>query len=459
MGATPVAAETGRLTVSTPFSVSLSQTGVANRLDVVGLLEYDNLSLILGISQNSDGRYGAIYPWGFLASNYYRLLDNGAWGTLGPVRFRAGRFGLTPEVDSRYALFRNPVAPAAPLIDVVFDFAPFTYRTEWVQLTYNSFFGYPDRGAAIKTYALDLGEIRFGLQDASIYEDSFFDFEFFASPMPGYVTQYVNVSGNLPTAQSGNDNSVMGGFLEWRPGPHYAYFQFLIDDINLNRFFFPDGQQLPDKLAFTAGGEMRERWGTVGLHLGMATKQTFQPIGDSNYETEYSYTFVPSATVGPDGRIIPLEDNYLGYLWGENALSTQVTYEGAIGPRTSWGFDLAADLEWVISGAKSPANPWHDVLDPPGVTEFLNDAVLNHRLVASAVLTKPIVDWLTIGVTARLGHIWNDFTVRTVDDSLTRTVDRARDGVVNNANYIAPALGANRWITEATVTIGASWSF
>lgn len=441
-----VAAQENPFSIEVPLTLRLGDGGFSHALEVAARLESGTFGAVLGLAQYSNDRYDPVRSWGFLSWTWYEFLETGLYGTVGPFSFRAGRFGLAPMHESPYTLFRNPVAPAAPMADVVLNAGAFTYRTQWVQLTYNSEFGYRDRGAVIKSYELDLGEWRFGLQDAGVFDDAVFDFEYFVSPLPSYVVQYVNTSSNLPTAQSGDDNSLMGGFVEWRGERVSVFGEFLIDDINLNRFFFPDDRQIPDKLALSTGATYASEVGDMGLYMALATKHTFQAVGYSTREAQYGYTFVPSATVGPDGQAIPLEDNYLGYRWGENALSVMGTYRGVVGEDEAWEFDLDGSLEWVANGSKSPGNPWHQEVSVPRETEFLSDPVLEHQVKLQAHASRPITEWLSLGVLAEIGHIWNGLEV-------TEVPPAQWNGDLNREAYLAPVFGNNRWTGGLAVTV------
>jgi hypothetical protein len=79
---------------------------------------------------------------------------------------------------------------------------------------------------------------------------------------------------------------------------------------------------------------------------------------------------------------VPLDyrDNYIGYLYGENNLAFLVDYKRSF-PR----LDFGASLEYVISGSKSPANPWHDAVqgkDAGRYTQMFGEPVLEHTITA-----------------------------------------------------------------------------
>ena len=93
--------------------------------------------------------------------------------------------------------------------------------------------------------------------------------------------------------------------------------------------------------------------------------------------TPYQYTYYPEVEyLLEDGTPMTLEygDNYIGYKYGENNLAFLVDYAN-----TFSGVEFTAGLEYVISGSKSPANPWFeydDVEDTSKEALLLDDPML-----------------------------------------------------------------------------------
>lgn len=61
------------------------------------------------------------------------------------------------------------------------------YETRWiglnhdskVKLSYDTDNTYPERGANYKTYGIKFGNYRFAYQEAAVYYDEYFNFEYF----------------------------------------------------------------------------------------------------------------------------------------------------------------------------------------------------------------------------------------------------------------------------------------
>jgi len=136
-------------------------------------------------------------------------------------------------------------------------------------------------------------------------------------------------------------------------------------------------------MAWSLGGAYAFPFGTLGLYHAGATKYVFAATqassSYSDYPYEYAYYPAVEYTLG-DGTPMTLHylDNYIGYKYGENNMAFLLDYA----PRLP-GVDLHASLEYVISGSKSPANPWHEyryVTDTDRKTKLLDDAALEHTL-------------------------------------------------------------------------------
>lgn len=98
-----------------------------------------------------------------------------------------------------------------------------------------------------------MGDFRFGYQDAVVYNREF-DFYYLFNPLPVYFSQEIRSSSNtMPWAEEGkDDNSLMGFFIDYDKPTYYFYSQLLVDDLNTNRFFYPEKTQNPDKIAFSS---------------------------------------------------------------------------------------------------------------------------------------------------------------------------------------------------------------
>ncbi|KLO21941.1 hypothetical protein X274_09345, partial [Marinitoga sp. 1155] len=121
------------------------------------------------------------------------------------------------------------------------------------------------------------------------------------------------------------------------------------------------------------------KYGAFGLYNAGVTKYTFQPFGNENTPTtNYGYTYYPDVSYQYDGEkpILP-EENYIGYYNGENNIAFMTTYENKIK-----NINIRGSFEYVVSGSKSPANPWGEYAtwtEGGQGTKFLDDKILEHK--------------------------------------------------------------------------------
>ncbi|TXT48993.1 MAG: hypothetical protein FD137_811 [Spirochaetes bacterium] len=362
-------------------------------------------------SANTDGKFAPILadtPSGTLGSLYAMMEEGGMMLKIGKSLVQAGRFRHYDEVDSPYSLAVNSRGASAFLARLRYEDSRFVYENRWISLTQDSamategwpeaiFGGFPDRGANLKVYAAKFGEMRLGYQDIAVYSLRSFDAEYFLSPMPQYLTQYVRGQGGRPWSTGYDDNSLMGLFWDWnRPGSFYAYAQFLLDDFGA--FGLGDWQNNPWQFAVSGGARFETGIGTVGLFLAGATRHTFEPrqVGDFDADTlaaiqgmsAYGYTYYPDTRF--EGGLISIEDNNVGYLYGANNLALRVEWAGSAGD-----FRLKSGLEFRLQGMNSPANPWGDLTrDPQEGTRWLDDPVLEKRFGAMFCLSWERGNWV-----------------------------------------------------------------
>jgi len=342
--------------------------------------------------------------------------------------------GYTPlkdMVESPYSLFQNASGLPALGIEVRYEDDGFFYRDRWILLNkdlkttlYTSSdrnIGslsedmdiYDDRGAVLRTYGIKKGNIRFGYQDSVLFTDEFFDFNYFANPIPSIFSQYIAKAPGRPWSRTeGDHNTIMGFFADYSDYYHYVYAQILVDDLNTNRFLNPSGPQSPDKIAWSIGGHKKSLLGTFGLYHAGATKYTFE----SAVGKYYSYTLYPGSVVLWKDTESPIlvEDNMLGYLHGENNISFLGTWKGGLG-----NIDLGASVELSISGSKSPANPWHeyDNIDEEGrCTRLLDDPVLEKKIVLD-LESGLALGKLYFGIAGKIGYVANRLKVVAVSIS------------------------------------------
>jgi hypothetical protein len=234
--------------------------------------------------------------------------------------------------------------------------------------------------------------------------------------MPSILTQMVTKRDSTPWEEDANDNSIMGLFAEWRPPGGYLYAQWLVDDISLDfliPWFLRDSfghRGIANKWAWSVGGHWDLPFGRLGFYHAGATKFTFEATED---DKPYGYTYYPAVEYSLDDDTSTLEavldpqDNYLGYKYGENNLAFRAELSRLSRPLL--GADFKAALEYVLSGSKSPANPWHEftsAADAGRYTQMLDDPVLEHKVIAEAAAAWPWRGWIFY-TRLRLGGVFN----------------------------------------------------
>jgi hypothetical protein len=402
----------------------------------------------------NDDKYIPSEP--FMFGHYFRLNEGMISLRPEPLSFTAGRVDHSDEVLTPYSLFISSADLPAVIADLKYDDEFFFYRTRWISLNRNWDFDQvvdiydaskpadqrvseqqlsripSDRGANYKSYGLHLGKFRFGVQESVVYLDQEFYPEYFFSPLPMYFTQLVNTRGNTeqndegekPWTQERNENSLIGFFLDYTTPLSYAYMQFLMDDVNLSSL--APGFELthPNKLAWSLGARHAFDFGTLGFYHAGATKYTFAATTVSTRDEQFSvnpyeYAYYPTVTYGD--KTLWYYDNYIGYKYGENNLAFMFTYD-----RTFPDFDLGARLEYVVSGSKSPANPWHEDKQADG-TQILDDRPLEHTVTMGGEVSRHVGKWhLTAG--GELGYRFNALQLEPVDSDSTDA--KQIDGVV-----------------------------
>ncbi|TVR05609.1 MAG: hypothetical protein EA403_02075 [Spirochaetaceae bacterium] len=410
------------------------------------------------LALTNDGRYEPEEP--YLLGHYFDLRQGVIAVTAPPFLIQAGRAFHRDEVASPYSLFISSHDISAPIVRIRYENRLFFYESRWIKLNQNSLWyrtpeliyaypGYPssppifdpdredapwtplddnpvwfrplDRGANYKVYGVRIGDWRFGFQESVVYLNQSFYPEYFFSPLPMYFTQLVNSTPGKPWTQRDDENSHMGFFVE-RTGPEsYAYLQFLMGDINLN-FLTPDHDlSHPNKWAWSLGGTRDFDIGRIGVFHAGALKYTFAATTatSQSYSTKrYEYTYFPAVHYLFDGglRAIDYRDNYIGYQYGENNLAFMTTYDATLN-----GYRVAASLEYVISGSKSPANPWHEERTWPGrlgdrrLFPLLDERPLEHTVRLETQIGRSVGPW-EFSARAGIGAVFNELQLVPVPD-------------------------------------------
>ena len=361
--------------------------------------------LVADIIFKNDQKYrpaAVMLPSGSLGGFYFMLNEGGLSYTKDALHFAVGRFRNYDEIDSPYTLFLNSNGISANTLKFRWESSHFIYQTQWIGLNWSNSvsspawneyarrrqngsdwltpvdpnygpgtdgldYGFPDRGVNYKIYGLKVNDWRLGFLDAAVYSRRPFDLEYFLSPIPMYFTQYFRTTAGRPWATEANDNCMMGLFWDVKKPGWDAYAQALVDDFSLGfmRWFYHGFSRNPWKAAWALGGRIQTPIGRFGLHHGGALKYTFEPIGTDGHgrfindsaASAYGYTYYPETRYYDGNNIVSLliEDMMVGYKHGQNNLAFQADYRN-----TFSGFAVNAELELVLAGNNSPANPWHD---------------------------------------------------------------------------------------------------
>jgi hypothetical protein len=369
------------------------------------------------LSANTDGKYApalADTKTGTLGNIYFMMDQGGLFSKLGPVTLKAGRFRHYDIVDTPYSLFVNSEGLSANIASIAYEDSHFFFETRYIELNYSSsmntpgwpktvFSGFPDRGANLHIYGIKLGEMRFGFQDASVYSNRVFDWEYFVNPLPQYFTQYFRGTGGRPWTTDYNDNYIMGAFWNWnKTGKFDLLAQVLVDDFSLFGIFGTTNN--PWKAALSLGGKFETDIGQIGVYAAAATKYTFEPVQMTGSGTvaynqitqAYGYTYYPETrfdgnwiSPGTQYKAIGIENNMIGYKNGENNLAVEIDWK-----KNFAGYSLGSALEFRLAGSNSPANPYHDlVTQPQDGTAWLDDAVLEKRIILNIQAAKDFGPW------------------------------------------------------------------
>jgi hypothetical protein len=177
----------------------------------------------------------------------------------------------------------------------------------------------------------------------------------------------------------------------------------------MNRFLNPEGTQNPDKLAWSFGGDFYTEYGKFGLHHGGATKYTFsQPENDP-----YSYTYYPDLLYNYNGEVpISREDNYIGYIHGENNLAFMVDYHN----KFFEDYEYSASVEYSITGSQSPIDPWHELTNYNEGTFLLDEEILEHSLIFKNNIDMSL-KYFDLGFGFTLGKIKNQLQLEKIEES------------------------------------------
>ena len=391
------AEETVDLSLGVSGGVESSEAeGAVFAYSLLGAAAFDSRYLLLSgeLLANNAGEYNPTESW---MGDYVFLLSEGKSAIrLGDHTLEGGYLKHAPFIDGGYDLFLNSRVHSSVGLAYEYDGPSFYYQTRWLQVNERSeqtysygpaeVFGeyWRDRGANMRIIGIRAGSLFFGLREAALYMDRSFDAHHLLSPLPTIFTNTLMTQGGNPWTQRTNDNSLSGLFLTY-DGPEYLFSgQLLLDDINLN-FLFPDDspyiRENLNKIAWSLGGSMDFPFGTLGLYHAGATKYTFGATYASSTNPNtipYEYAWYQDSVVG--SLVIPPEENWIGYIHGENSLAFRGTYDTVL-PRD---IVIRTSLEWVLTGNQSPNNPWHQYRDWNEIDrsiELLGDGTIEHAII------------------------------------------------------------------------------
>ncbi len=451
-----------------PFPVILSPymglSATQDKLfDEVGMTAEYNSGLFrvyFDLSLINDDKYEPEEP--YMLGHYFNLKQGTIEYNARPVSLLFGRTPHRDELDTPYSMFISSWDIPATILSLNYEDSFFFYESRWIGLNQNSawyrtpepiypYVDYPssppifdpdnppdgnggpvdpddpdgvyyrplDRGANYKVYGIKLRDWRIGFQESIVYINQSFYPEYFLSPLPMYFTQLVNSTAGKPWTQIDDENSHIGFFVEYsqpRFPNYYGYFQFIMGDINLNMLAPDHDLEHPNKWGWSLGAKRDFSFGRLGLFHAGALKYTFAATSansDIYSMKRYEYTYYPAVEYLFDGgaRALDYRDNYIGYLYGENNLAFMATYEGDV--NDYW---VEGSAEFVVSGSKSPANPWHEYRGHPGrygegkLFPLLDESPLEKtvRLETSIARSFGAWDWKA---SAMIGAVFNELEI------------------------------------------------
>ena len=433
--------------------------------------DFFDAQFLADISYYTDDKYSAALG-GRYYSGYFYMEQGGFIWKRENIEFSVGRLEPVQMIDSPYSMFVNSNLHPAITGNFYVKSGPFFFRSQWLQLNQNSTIttgsfpagfedGFPDRGANIRYYGLQFGDMRIGLKDSALYYGRSFDLEYFVNPLPSYFIQHINTSSGKPWTQNDNENALVGLFFDYTRPDYYVYSQVVIDDLNVH-MFIDDSYTNPNKLGWSLGGDYDFSFGTLGFYHAGATKYLFEPTRPTD---PYGYTYYPDTVYqlndGTEVGIDP-EDNYIGYKYGENNLAFLFTYV----PEYRF-VDLKGSLELVFSGSKSPVNPWHQYYkyQQGGLyTKLLDESPIEKRINITVDAQKQLSESFTVYSSIELGYVWNKLKLTSWSTAeKTEYENEDPDNLIGVDNYNAEYLQYYSPSSEseaiASITIGGRFSY
>ncbi|OOC46189.1 hypothetical protein [Thermosipho sp. 1223] len=355
----------------------------------------NNFSFIASMKLSNDGKFLPFYPQ-FYGDYYIKIKNAGIVITQNNLKIKFGNFENYDVIDSPYSLFISSLGHSKPEVSIKYEDSNFLYESRYILVTYNKN-GFIDKGVNLKYYAIKIHNFTFGFEEAAVYVHRIFDFEYFSNPLPNFFIQIYRI--NSIYGNSFNDNSLMGGFAKYKSKYYNLYGQILIDDFNANSFFNPEHNTV-DKIAWSFGSTLMFKKINLKLFHAGATKYTYQPssVDESSNAFYYGYTYYN--TLELNNFPIDYQDIYIGYKYGENNLAFMVEAEYID------KIKLNTAVELVISGTKSPINPWTDKDTFNPNFNLLNEPKLEKSVFLYFSVLKKF-DIISLGFNSKIGKIFN----------------------------------------------------
>ena len=214
---------------------------------------FNNSLFIADLSYYTDNKYSPAMG-GDYYSGYFFMEQGGFIREGDNLGFSFGRLNPVPLIESPYSLFISSNENSTITGNYYFQSDHFFFQSQWLQLNQDSMIvtdltpedgipdgfssGFPDRGANIRYYGLQFGDMRFGLNDSAVYYGRSFDIEYFINPIPSILMQYINNSEGNPWQHNDNENALIGFFIDYTRPEYYTYAQLIFDDLNIRRGHF-----------------------------------------------------------------------------------------------------------------------------------------------------------------------------------------------------------------------------
>jgi len=413
--------------------------------------ESTNFSFDVSLLFSNDGKFPP-FMQDFYGNYYIILTDAGIRFSVENLRFSLGNLSNYDIVGSPYSLYFSSLGHSKPTISIKYLDDKFEYETRYVLISYSNGLNFVDKGMNFKYYSIKFGNFRFGYEESIVYASrTNFDLDYFLNPIPNFFIQYARKRFYENSAIF-DDNSLMGFFADYNDSEKYIYAQILIDDFNANRVFNPDNPTV-DKIAWSIGG--RKEIGkdlSLGVYHAGATKYTFQPSKESGNPLYYGYTYYTEIIF--DNYIIDYQDNYIGYKYGENNIAFLLDIIW-----TPQNYKVHSSLEFLISGSKSPVNPWgEEETYEPGFN-LLNEGVLEKTILFKNSIEKNFGK-ITLGANITTGVILNKLEVVDSEDSAGKPYflpSENNEKIFDLAFYLE--FKYNFWANFVWIVTKNSWKF